>query len=34
MIEAIGVCRPYECFDTANIQNIFEKSKKEQLFCM
>lgn len=34
MIEAIGVCRPYECFDVTNIQTIFEKSKGKQLFYL
>ncbi len=27
MIEAIGVCRPYECFDTANIATFYQSAK-------
>lgn len=33
MIEAIGVCRPYECFDVTNIQTIFEKARRNNFFA-
>lgn len=32
MIEAIGVCRPYECFDAANIRQFIEKKNHKRMF--
>ncbi len=32
MIEAIGVCRPYECFSTANIRQFIEMKNHKRMF--
>jgi len=31
MIEAIGVCHPYECFDTTKIRLFFLKLQRENI---